>query len=236
MFCSQCGAKNEDNSRFCSSCGSVFDVKQQAQTYAQQPAAIPNMVPVMQTNYMNQPQLQPQNPKKKTGLIIEIILGLLALIIAIIAICFIVFNANTSTSDQVINDANSFSILVLPNGQSIDMKSAKLSDFENAGYTTRCDRYDTIIDANFVEKNRINSSDSFEKTDNQFHSGQGEIEFSIEFYIPENYADKNLQYRDLQIADVLIDFEDYYVTFDDGKVSDFSIFSYDAIIKAMANS
>lgn len=67
MFCSKCGANNADGAKFCIGCGASLSEP------VQPTASVPSVTPV-----------PPQNPKKKkTGLIIGIVAGAVALIAVI---------------------------------------------------------------------------------------------------------------------------------------------------------
>ncbi len=99
MFCKKCGANIADGARFCKSCGAEQSAptQQPVQQY-QQPVA-----PVAQVQYAY-PQGYAQPKKKKTGLIIGLIAGGVA-IIALVIVLIVVFAGGGSGSS---NDDGSY--------------------------------------------------------------------------------------------------------------------------------
>lgn len=81
MYCIYCGHKNEDGASFCTKCGKPIE------SFEEEPAPVPDIFQVP-----TGPQQPPQDPKKKkTGLLVGLIVGAGVFIIVVIVACVIVF-------------------------------------------------------------------------------------------------------------------------------------------------
>ena len=72
MFCPKCGTQNEDGSRFCYNCGTIFEEENQ------QPQAQPVQQPMQPVQPMMQPDVKPAVPGKGLG-IASMIVGIISL-------------------------------------------------------------------------------------------------------------------------------------------------------------
>ena len=125
MICSNCGAQIEDGTVFCTNCGAKLDVAQNAatevmaeaesaatqvtqdvpaQNYEQETPAQSYAQPAPSQNYEQAiPTGVPADevPKKKVGLLIGIIAGVIALIAAIVLLCvFVIFKKDDDSSSK----------------------------------------------------------------------------------------------------------------------------------------
>lgn len=95
MFCTKCGKENEDGAKFCNGCGATFEspvtpVAPVTPVVAPAPASTEATAPA------------PQQPKKKTGLIIGIVAAVVAVIAIVIGVLFAtgVFGGDSSSSKK----------------------------------------------------------------------------------------------------------------------------------------
>lgn len=102
MFCSKCGANNADEAKFCIKCGASLTAPVQIAAPVQPATPVQPVTPVQPAAPV-QPAMPvpPQNPKKnKTGLIIGIVAGVVALIAIISVIVFFAFKDKNEGKDD----------------------------------------------------------------------------------------------------------------------------------------
>ena len=98
MFCPKCGARNDDNVRFCVNCGSTLSASQQKNQFQQmpplqQPNQFQQRPPLQQAPYGQPMYMQPK--KSKAGVIIAII----AVLVILGVVATIWFNGGFSFSN-----------------------------------------------------------------------------------------------------------------------------------------
>ena len=120
VFCTQCGAMNDDSGRFCNSCGALLDGVEEGAVQAPQPVVQPGAAQMQNAQPYQMGQMPPAGqpygapvygyaqqpapqPKSHTGLIIGIIAGVTVIIILLILFLFGPFSSQgsrTPTSTQ----------------------------------------------------------------------------------------------------------------------------------------
>ena len=97
MFCTKCGKENEDGAKFCNGCGATFEspvtpVAPVTPVVAPAPASTEATAPA------------PQQPKKKTGLIIGIVVAVVAVIIAVVLAIVLLGGKDNNKKDDKDDD------------------------------------------------------------------------------------------------------------------------------------
>ncbi|MBO5896377.1 MAG: SH3 domain-containing protein [Clostridia bacterium] len=131
MFCKFCGAANDDDSRFCCSCGKSIEEKvaeapqetvvneapvQQPEPQPVEAQPVPQYVqePVQQYAPAPQPQnnqepapadAKDKKEKKKVALIVAIVAAVLAIIAGVLVVGMVYFSADTANGDEVVEAA-----------------------------------------------------------------------------------------------------------------------------------
>lgn len=128
MYCTNCGAPNADDAAFCTSCGTPLKAQDTNQPQEQAPAAPPQAyTPPPQQAYAPPPQqpyppqqaypqqhpgyaYPPQAPKKKkTGLIIGIVAGVVVIAIAIALVLILTGGGGGFSGKWVVTDTEGWS-------------------------------------------------------------------------------------------------------------------------------
>lgn len=142
MFCSKCGVENRDGSKFCSVCGAPFKepATQPAVQYAP-PANLPENR--YNVRYGSQQDGMPVSPKKKkTGLVIGLIAGILVLLGGAAALYFFVF-AGTGVNGYWYSDETSIAFEFKDNGKAVQYG---LMGKEEAGYEYDRQKGEGVLD------------------------------------------------------------------------------------------
>ena len=107
MFCTKCGKENEDGAKFCNGCGATFEspvtpVAPVTPVVAPAPAPTEATAPA------------PQQPKKKTGLIIGIVVAVVAVIVAVVLAIVLLGGKDNNKKDDKEEETTKIETTVAP--------------------------------------------------------------------------------------------------------------------------
>lgn len=170
MYCIYCGHKNDDDASFCTKCGKALEHDETGENFGESGAPGPDEAAegVTQTPSTDEAQEPPvrdifqmpplsQEPrpdgnvqKKKTGLLVGLILGAGVLVIMIIVICLLIFGGRNSQSYQKQMDIGEQYFQEADYNAAIEAfrEAIKIDETRSGAYTRLCDAYIALGDYN----------------------------------------------------------------------------------------
>ena len=140
MYCIYCGHKNEDGASFCTKCGKPIE------SFEEEPAPVPDIFQVP-----TGPQQPPQDPKKKkTGLLVGLIVGAGVFIIVVIVACVIVFGGREHRAYEEQMEIGEAYFQEEDYNSAIEAfrEAINIDETRSAAYTRLCDAYIALGDYN----------------------------------------------------------------------------------------
>lgn len=140
MYCIYCGHKNEDGASFCTKCGKPIEF------FEEEPAPVPDIFQVP-----TGPQQPPQDPKKKkTGLLVGLIVGAGVFIIVVIVACVIVFGGREHRAYEEQMEIGEAYFQEEDYNSAIEAfrEAINIDETRSAAYTRLCDAYIALGDYN----------------------------------------------------------------------------------------